>query len=157
MAIMLYGIPDCERAVAEAAKRMAACGCLVVGVLIAASPAAARDMTVYPECGSPPAHWVADGAALNEHQMFHEITLQGDGLVRWNGQRTSDERLKSNLRKLGVDRFRQANQVGLVVDEGVSCSREAAVRAMMETALDCGIGMCRMGTLSKPPPPSPAR
>lgn len=149
---MVYGIPNGVQAVTVIANRV---WIAFIGLILVASPASARPGSADPACAIP-AYWVPDGEALLEHQTFHQVTLVRDGSVRFNGRPISDRRLEATLRVLGRGPLRRRNQIGLVVADGTHCTRVAAVRTMMEAALNCQIGMCRNGSLRQPPPPPSA-
>jgi hypothetical protein len=153
MSITLYGIPNCEHFIANVAKKTLVFIGLFASFLSVCTVAQARSAPIAPHCVSPPSYWIADRAALVEHQTFHLITLDRGGSIRWNGRRVSLRGLQGKLRRVGSILPPLANQVGIEVADGISCANLERIRIMMERSLDCHAGMCRNGSLDEPPPP----
>ena len=84
-------------------------------------------------CPAPAAHWLRVAPANAD-----TIVVDRHDRIVWNGELTSQERLRDTLNKADAT----GRTVTLAPQPGASCTKIQTVRLAMERSLSCGTGRC---------------
>jgi hypothetical protein len=85
-------------------------------------------------CGGVPRNWSKQGTEFGE-LAFISLLAVGPNRLKWNGQSTTTETLRTNLAKqMGITPF---SNVEVVFEVGTDCRLVQAARANVDTSFHC--------------------
>jgi hypothetical protein len=96
-------------------------------------------------CGGRLANWQAPSAGIGELAILQPVTITKRNVIRWNGKEISAATLDHYLR-LTKD-MNPSPQVILRAESGADCAEVRAIRAKIDSILECQkSGACGEGT-----------
>lgn len=94
-------------------------------------------------CGALPKAWITPRQGRSVLSLLSVISVSGDDVIDWNGQRISEASLQLRLKRTGDLNPVPVTQIIFAPD--VDCERVRRLRALLSSNLDCTSNLCAEG------------
>jgi hypothetical protein len=108
---------------------------LIGSVALALSGCSHETYSAETMCGGRLANWRAPSAGIGELRALQPVTITNQNAIQWNGKEISEPTLDHYLSQ--IQKMDQQPQVVLRVENGADCNAVRAIRAKIDSVLEC--------------------